>query len=148
MYQIAIKYKSLPEDANMFTRIWSSAKALFGYKTENLEITDTNALLDRFYPGEMKLKKGTDISGVEVYKFLAENEAVMRKEKVVSDKELDPDITRALPSGDVDYLQASSAKLVRFDNSMGNGLVYALTVNKYVPTPPSQNTVRTTIVLI
>ena len=125
----------------MFTRMWrsvkarwSSAKARFGFKTENLKIKDKNALLDRFYPGEMKLKKDCVISGIEVYQFLAENKAVMEKEAVVSDKELDPEITKTLPSGDLDYLKGSNAELVRFDNSMGNGLVYALTVNKYVTT--------------
>ena len=95
-----------------------------------VRIVDKNEILNRFYDGEMRLDPDLSISAEDVYEFLCDNDAVMKEEKVIASPEGLQTWSGDLPHGDMDYLRDSTAILRRFDNSLGVGITYGLTVNE------------------
>ena len=94
------------------------------------EIKDSNEILKRFhYDCEMRLDTGKTIKAKEVYQFLSDNQEVMMKEKVIQGEHLQT-WTHGLPGGDLEFLKNSTAILHSFDNSLGTGITYGLTVDK------------------
>lgn len=95
-----------------------------------VKIVDNNGILNRFYDGEMRLDPDESISAIEVHKFLSDNEVLMKKEKVIDSPEGLQTWSGSLPHGDMEFLRKSTAILRRFDNSLGVGITYGLTVNE------------------
>lgn len=93
-------------------------------------IVDKNDIIKRFYDGEMRLDPDQSISANEVYEFLSDNEAIMKENKVIASPEGLQTWTGGLPHGDMEFLRESTAFLRRFDNSLGVGITYGLTVNE------------------
>lgn len=110
--------------------IYMFAKMYEVAKKNPARIVDTNQIMNRFYDGALRLNPDQSISANDVYKFLSDNEVVMKKNKVINSGEGLQTWTGGLPQGEMEFLRDSTAILRRFDNSLGVGITYGLTVNE------------------